>query len=161
RRVIELRESDTTARYYIGLVLARQAKWDEAAAALKDCASRADAKPAVFHNLAFVLEQQHRYDEARVALSVAVERGAAQDPRVQTSLGVVCLLPGALAAADETLTGARALFGARAPTPAWFHFAALAAALVGDTRRAATILAEGVSAHPHAATLHNNLAAVH
>src|SRR5262249_6186173 len=90
-----------------------------------------------------------------------VERGAAKDPRVQTSLGVVCLLTGDLAAADETLTGARALFGARAPTPAWFHFAALAAALVGDARRAATILAEGVSAHPHAATLHNNLAAVH
>jgi tetratricopeptide (TPR) repeat protein len=73
----------------------------------------------------------------------------------------VCLLTGDLAAADEALTGARALFGAKAPTPAWFHFAALAAALVGDARRAASILADGVGAYPRAATLHNNLAAVH
>lgn len=160
RRVIELRDDDTSARYYIGLVFARQAKWEEAGAALRECASRGGAKPVVFHNLAFVLEQQHRYDEARGALQTAIERGAAKDPRVRTSLGVVCLLTGDLAAADEALTGARSLFGAKAPTAAWFHFAALAAALRGDARRAASILTDGVAAYPHAATLHNNLAAV-
>jgi tetratricopeptide (TPR) repeat protein len=51
------------------------------------------------------------------------------------------------------------MFGKK-PTPAWFHFAALAAALVGDSQRAAAILTDGVALHPHAATLHNNLAAV-
>jgi tetratricopeptide (TPR) repeat protein len=159
RRVVELREEDATARYYIGLVLARQAKWDEATAAFRECASRPNAKPAVFHNLAFVLEQQHRYEEARRALNDAVERGGGQDPRVQTSLGILCLLTGDLAAADAALTGARPVFGAKPPTPAWFHFAALAAALLGDAKRAASILADGVAAYPHAATLHNNLAA--
>lgn len=160
RRVVELRAGDTSARYYIGLVLARQAKWEEASAALRECTTVPGAKPAVFHNLAFVLEQQHRYDEARTALNTAIERGAAKDPRVQTSLGVVCLLTGDLGTADQVLTAARALFGAKPPTPAWFHFAALAAALVGDSKRAASVLADGVSAYPHAATLHNNLAAV-
>ncbi len=160
RRVIELRDGDTAARYYIGLVLARQGKWDEAAVAFKECAQRVDAKPAVFHNLAFVLEQQHRYDEARSALNDAVARGGDKDARVQTSLGVVCLLTGDLAAADAALSGARGLFGKRPPTAAWFHFAALAAALVGDAKRAATILTDGVAVHPHAATLLNNLAAV-
>src|SRR5262252_7484501 len=82
RRVVELRAGDTAARYYIGLVLARQAKWEEASAALRECTSVPGAKPAVFHNLAFVLEQQHRYDEARTALNTAIERGAAKDPRV-------------------------------------------------------------------------------
>src|SRR5215467_403892 len=112
RRVVELRAGDSAARYYIGLVLARQAKWEEASAALRECASVPGAKPAVFHNLAFVLEQQHRYDEARTALNTAIERGAAKDPRVQTSLGVVCLLTGDLGTADQVLTAARALFGA-------------------------------------------------
>ncbi len=160
RRVIELRDGDTAARYYIGLVLARQGKWDEATVAFKECAQRTDAKPAVFHNLAFVLEQQHRYDEARAALGDAIARGGDKDARVQTSLGVMCLLTGDLAAADAALGGARAMFGRRSPTPAWFHFAALAAALVGDAKRAALILTDGATAHPHAATLLNNLAAV-
>ncbi len=160
RRVIELRDGDAAARYYVGLVLARQAKWDEATAAFKECVTRLDAKPAVFHNLAFVLEQQHRYDEARAALNDAIARGGGKDARIQTSLGVVCLLTGDLSAADAALAGARGLFGRKPPTAAWFHFAALAAALVGDAPRAASILTDGVTAYPHAATLHNNLAAV-
>jgi tetratricopeptide (TPR) repeat protein len=159
RRVVELRDDDPTARYYIGLVLARQAKWDEAATAFRECASRPNAKAAVFHNLAFVLEQQHRYEQARGALNEAVARGGGQDPRVQTSLGVLCLLTGDLAAADAAFASARSSFGAKAPTAAWFHFAALAAALVGDAKRAVSILSDGVTAHPHAATLLNNLAA--
>jgi len=36
----------------------------------------------------------------------------------------------------------------------------LAAALLGDTDRASSVLTEGVTAHPHAAVLLNNLAAV-
>jgi tetratricopeptide (TPR) repeat protein len=160
RRVIELRDGDASARYYIGLVFARQAKWEEAIGAFKECTARHEAKPAVFHNLAFALEQQHRYDEARVALNEAVTRGGGNDARIQTSIGVVSLLTGDLAAADGALTAARPLFGKKPPTPAWFHFAALAAALVGDVPRAASILNDGVAAYPHAATLYNNLAAV-
>lgn len=159
RRVIELRDGDASSRYYIGLVFARQGKWEDAAAALQECATRVGAKPAVFHNLAFVFEQQRRYDEARSALNEAMARGGGKDPRVQTSLGVVCLWTGDLEAADAAFTTARPMFGKK-PTPAWFHFAALAAALVGDAQRASAILTDGVALHPHAATLHNNLAAV-
>src|SRR5262249_30073038 len=54
----------------------------------------------------------------------------------------------------------RPLFGDRPPTPAWFHYTGLTAALLGDHNRAATVLKEGVTAHPHAAVLLNNLAAV-
>jgi len=160
RRVLELRGDDTSARFYVGLVLARQGQWDDAIAAFDEVAAQPTATMSVFHNLAYALEQQHRYEEARVALDEAVRRGGASDPRVQTSIGVVSLMTGDLRAADAALTAARPLFGKKPPTAPWFHYTGLTAALQGDTTRAASILREGVAAHPHAAPLFNNLAAV-
>jgi tetratricopeptide (TPR) repeat protein len=160
RRVLELRGGDPVSRFYVGLVLTRQRKWDDAVAAFSEAAAQPGAKLAVFHNLAYTLEQLNRYAEARVALEEAVRRGGGTDARVQTSLGVVSLLAGDLAAADAALTAARPLFGSRPPTPAWFHYAGLAAALLGDGARAAAVLTEGVTVHPHAAVLLNNLVAV-
>lgn len=160
RRVLELRSGDTVSRFYVGLVLARQRKWDEALVAFSEAAAQPNAKVAVYHNLAYTLEQLNRHDEARVALEEAVRRGGGTDPRVQTSLGVLNLLAGDLAAADAAFTEARPLFGKRPPTPAWFHYMGLTAALQGDGARSAAILNEGIVAHPHAAALLNNLAAV-
>jgi tetratricopeptide (TPR) repeat protein len=158
RRVVELRVGDRLARFYIGLALARQSKWTEAAAAFSDCAREGSPHPAVLHNLAYALEQQQRYDEARTALDEAISHGGADDPRIHTSLGVLNFLTGDLAAANTSFRNARPLFGTRAPTPAWFHYAALALALSGDVEGAAAILRDGVAAHPHAAILLNNLA---
>jgi len=160
RRVLELRSGDTVARFYLGLVLCRQRKWDDALQAFAEAATVPGAKIAVFHNLAYALEQLNRYEEARVALEEAIRRGGGTDPRVQTSLGVVNLMAGDLRAADAAFNAAKPLFGSRPPTPAWFHYTGLTAALLGDHSRAATVLNEGVTAHPHAAVLLNNLAAV-
>jgi len=161
RRVVELRPgSDRAARFYIGLALARQGKWTEAGAAFSDCAREGPPHPAILHNLAFALEQQQRYDEARTALDDAISHGGGDDPRIHTSLGVLSFLTGDLAAASTAFRTARPLFGTRAPTPAWFHYAALAAALSGDIDAAAAILNDGVKAHPHAAVLLNNLGVV-
>src|SRR6185503_9562665 len=160
RRVLELRTGDGTARFFIGLVHARQQKWEDAIAAFAEAAAQPGAKMAVFHNLAYAYEQQNRFAEARVALDEAVRRGGSTDARVQTSLGVVSLLDGDLAAADSALSAARPLFGKRPPTGAWFHYMSLTAALLGDVSRAASLLNEGGQAYPHAAVLLNNLAAV-
>ncbi|MEP6493041.1 MAG: DUF4388 domain-containing protein [bacterium] len=160
RRVVELRSNDPVARFYLGLVFARQRKWPDAVTAFTEAGAQAGAKVAVFHNLAFALEQMHRYDEARAALDEAVRRGGANDPRVQTSIGVVNLLVGDLQAADGALARARPLFGNRPPTAAWYHYSSLAAALGGNAQRAGAVLTEGTAAHPHAAMLLNNLAAV-
>ena len=37
RRVLDLRDADAAARFYVGLVLARQEKWADAELALGDC----------------------------------------------------------------------------------------------------------------------------
>jgi tetratricopeptide (TPR) repeat protein len=160
RRVLDLRGADVQARFYVGLVLARQRKWPEATAAFTDASRHAGSKHAVFHNLAYVLERQGRYAEAQAALEEAVRRGGDQDPRVHTSLGVVYLLSGDLAAAESALMAALPLFGDRPPTAAWYHYVGLTTALLGDPARAATLLAEGTAAHPHASALANNYAAV-
>ena len=160
RRVIDLRPGDEAARFYVALALVRQSKWTEAANAFHEAAAPRLAKGAVFHNLAYALERLGRFDEARTALEEARKRGLDADPRVRTSLGIVTLRLGDVTAADRYLTEARALFAPRVPTGAWFHAAALAAALQGNLDRASEILAEGISAYPHAAVLFNNQAVI-
>jgi tetratricopeptide (TPR) repeat protein len=161
RRVAELREHDSLSRFYIGLALSRQGKWEEAVQAFTECVAQPGARASALHNLAHALERLGRYDEAQKALDEAVRRGGAKDPRIQTSVGVIALRTGDVVGADEALQLARPLFGTRAPTAAWYHYAALTAALLGDLERAGSLLQEGIAAHPHAAALFNNLAAVH
>jgi tetratricopeptide (TPR) repeat protein len=160
RRVADLRHGDAQACFYIGLALMRQGKWEEAVTAFRDCVAQPGARASAAHNLAYALERLGRYDQAQAALDDAVKRGGAKDARIQTSVGVIALRSGEVAAADQALQVARPLFGTKPPTPAWFHYSALTAALLGELDRAVALLEEGTSLHPHAAVLHNNLAAV-
>jgi tetratricopeptide (TPR) repeat protein len=116
---------------------------------------------AVFHNLAFALEQLGDAVGARQALAAAQARaGHAPDPRLALSRALLHLQAGETAEADAALAEARAHWGARQPSAAWFHAAGLSAALAGDTARASAVLEEGLAMHPHAVALHNNLAVV-
>jgi tetratricopeptide (TPR) repeat protein len=160
RRVMDLRPEDVAARFHVGLVLMRQGRWDEAAQTFAAASRHPGALPPLFHNLAYALERLGRLDEAWSALDEAIRRGGEHDPRVQMSRGVLALRRGEVADAAALLDGARVHFGKRTPPATWFHYAALATALGGDLTRARELLEEGAQAHPHAAPLHNNLAAV-
>ncbi|MDQ6831042.1 MAG: tetratricopeptide repeat protein [Gemmatimonadota bacterium] len=160
RRVVELRESDVQARFYLGLIAMREGRWGEAVEILQGAATVHGAKPAIFHNLSYALERLGRFTEARAALEESVNRGGGDDARLGTSLGVVALKLGDIENADATLSAARAVFGKKPPPPAWFHYAALAAALTGDLDRAKSLISEGVGLHPHAAPLHATLAGI-
>ncbi|HVB32364.1 MAG TPA: DUF4388 domain-containing protein [Gemmatimonadaceae bacterium] len=160
RRVMDLRANDAAARFYIGLVLLRQERWADALAVYEEATARPGVAAAVYHNMAYALERLGRFGEAQRALHEAGKRSGGKNAQIQTSIGVVALRVGDLAAADEALTAARPLWAARPPSPAWYHYAALTAALLGDLPRAQATLEEGVGAHPHSAVLHNNLAVV-
>ena len=161
RRVIDLREGDVPARFYTGLVHLRQHHWSEAVRVLQEVAAApGGARVAVFHNLAYALERSGRAHEAGLALDEALKRGGATDAMVQTTAGVVALRAGDAQGADATLASARPLWGRRPPPPAWFHYAALAAALGGDLQRGIALLTEGIGVHAHAAVLFSNLAAM-
>ncbi len=161
RRVLELRDADGAARFYLGLVHLRRAEWEDAVDTLRRAAHEPDAPAAVFHNLAFALERLGRLDDARAALHEASKRAPTANPRIMLSEAVIALHCGEVQVAEERLAVARSAWGSRQPTAAWYHAAGLAAALVGDATRAIATLDEGLTVHPHAAALHNNLAVVH
>jgi tetratricopeptide (TPR) repeat protein len=160
QQVLDLNKDDGAARFYMGLVLLRQGKWQEAIESLQEAVGKPGATAAGFHNLAIALERVGKYPEALSALQDAVKRGAAKDPRVQTSIGIVSLKAGDLQAADRALTAAKSLWP-KTPSIAWYHYASLAAALQGDMQRAESTLHEGLTQHTRGiAALQNNLAAL-
>jgi tetratricopeptide (TPR) repeat protein len=159
KRVIEINPEDARGMFYLGLVLARQGKWDVAIEAYRAAVALPDARAGSFHNLAIALERVGRYQEALGALKEAYARGGATDAKIQTSMGVLQLLTGEATAADATFTASRKLWRSH-PSAAWYHYAALTAATLGDAPRAESLLKEGIEHHPHAGALHNNLAVV-
>src|SRR3989442_382803 len=90
RRVAELRGSDASAHFYIGLVALKQARWREAMEALRLAAEKGGGRPAVFHNLGFAYEQLGRLDEAEAAYAEAAARAPA-DAQVYLGWGLVAL----------------------------------------------------------------------
>lgn len=162
RRVLELRDADGVARFHLGLVHARRGEWHAAVETFRRAATEPDAPAAVFHNLAFALEQCGDHAGAWRSLEDAQARaGQSPDPRLALSRAVLHLQAGDTTGAETELAAARAHWGARQPSAAWFHAAGLAAALAGDTARAAAVLEDGLTVHPNAVVLHNNLAVVH
>lgn len=156
RRVAELRSSDASAHFYIGLVALKQARWKEAMEALRLAAEKGGSRPTVMHNLAFAYEQLGRYPDADTAYSEAAAR-ARNDPRVYLGWGINALKQGDFTSASGRLDRARELFGAAAP-PAWFWARTLAAAGAGEFEQAEELAAAAVAAYPENAVLRNNLA---
>ena len=126
---------------------------------LREAAAQPRREHAVFHNLAYALERLGHLRRGARALDEAIVRGGGDDPRVQTSLGVLALRTGDVARRTRRSRRAPAVRQA-APPPAWFHYASLAAGLAGDLERALELLTEGVAAHPHALRCSTTLAAV-
>ena len=162
RRVLELRGNDAIGRFYVGLVFARQHKWDDAVAAFsrgRGAARREDGR---------VSQSRIRATSSSIVTTKRARRSTKPCAAAARAIRACRRRSGVVEPARRrssrrrraALVAARPLFGNKPPTAAWFHYMGLAAALLGDSTRAATILNEGAAAHPHAAVLLNNLAAV-
>jgi tetratricopeptide (TPR) repeat protein len=157
RRVADLRPSEGTAPFHIGLIALRQSRWAEAADAFRLALERGGPRPAALHNLGFALEQLGRLDEAEAAYGEAAGR-ARDDARIMIGWSVVALKRADFPAARERLQRARELLGDR-PLPAlWYWSATLAAGGEGDNDAAIETARAGVGAHPADPVLRNNLA---
>ncbi len=157
RRVADLRPTEASAPFYLGLIAVRQGRWDEAAAAFKQAAGAAGAKPAALHNLGYALERLGRLDEAEAAYGDAAAR-ARDDARVMLGWSVVALKRGEHQVAQGRLARALELLGGK-PAPAlWYWAATLASAGLNDGAGALRAAKAGAGAYPASPVLQNNLA---
>jgi Flp pilus assembly protein TadD len=157
RRVTELRPADSTAPLFLGLIAVRQARWEEAAEALRHASDAGVPNPAALHNLGFALEQLGRLDEAEAAYGDAAGR-AREDGRIMLGWSIVALKRGDPQVAQTRLDHARELLNGK-PVPAvWYWASSLAHAGLGDPEGALKVAREGVAAYPSNAVLQNNLA---
>jgi tetratricopeptide (TPR) repeat protein len=157
RRVADLRPSEGTAPFYLGLIALRQARWADAADSLRLAVERGGPRPAALHNLGFALEQLGRLEEAEAAYGEAAGR-ARDDARILTGWSIAALKRDDFTAARERLARARELHGDRPLPPLWYWAATLAAGGEGGNDAALETARAGVAAHPGHAILRNNLA---
>ena len=159
KRVLDLRPGDLPAEFHLGLIAVRQGRLEDAVRAFRHCATRPGGLSAAHVNLACALERAGRLDEARTALiDAALVRPG--DPSVRLVQAVLALRAGEILVAASHLDACSTAWPPHARPAVWFHYAGLVAALRGDLDRAAMVLEDGIAAHPHVATLHNNLAVV-
>jgi tetratricopeptide (TPR) repeat protein len=157
RRVTDLRPSDSSSPMFLGLIAIRQARWEDAAQALRQATESGVPRAAALHNLGFALEQLGRLDEAEAAYGDAAGR-AKDDPRVMLGWSIVALKRGDNQVAQGRLARSRELLNGK-PLPAlWYWASTLATAGLDDTESALCIAREGVAAYPKNPVLQNNLA---
>lgn len=157
KRIVELRASDASASFYLGLIALREGRWHDAATSFQRAAVSAPKATAVLVNLAYAYERMSQPGKARIALEQVVARSGRPEPLAHLGLASLALQKGDLASALAALESARQAWGGTAPPAAWFHYAGLQSVMSGDAERAAAILGEGVSRYPAAAVLLNNL----
>jgi tetratricopeptide (TPR) repeat protein len=158
RRVVSLRPDDPEALFYLGLVALRQQQWPVAAHAFEELAAHGIPRVSVYVNLAYAYERMRSFDQAKIAIDQALSCGGRGDARVQTNAAALAIAVGDHEQADGALAAARAIYGIRRPSAAWYHYAGVNAALTNDLDRAIAVLVEAVQAYPAYAVLWNNLA---
>jgi tetratricopeptide (TPR) repeat protein len=157
RRVAELRPSEGSAPFYLGLIAARLERWSEAADLFRQAVDRSGPRPILLFNLAIALAQLGRLDQAETLFAEAAGR-APEEPRIQTGWGVAALRRGEARAARQRLVRARELWRERPPPPMWWWAATRAAASCDDLDAALVLAREAIELHPAHPVLRNNLA---
>ncbi len=159
-RVLELKEDDAPAAFYIGLISISRRDWAMAASAFQRATVYAPEAVSPLHNLSYSLAKLGQADKARRVCDEILARTERREPVILTWSGALAIQARDAKLANSELEAARQLWGGTTPPAVWYHHSALAAALDGDLQRAERILREAIEAHPHGAALYNNLAVV-
>lgn len=155
RRVVELRPSEGSAPFFLGVIAGRQGRWSDAVDLFRQALDRAGPRGQVIHNLAVALEEVGRLDQAESMFAEAAGR-LPDHPQVYLSWALLGLRRGDPAVAWARIERARELFG-RTPPALWFFAATLALAHQEQSDRALDVAREAVAAYPNHPVLRNNL----
>ncbi|MEX1187539.1 MAG: DUF4388 domain-containing protein [Gemmatimonadaceae bacterium] len=159
-RVLELKEDDAPAAFYIGLISISRQDWATAASAFQRATVYAPEAVSPLHNLSYSLAKLGQMDKARRVCDEILARTERREPVILTWSGALAIQARNAKLANSELEAARQLWGGTKPPAVWYHHSALAAALEGDLLRAERILRDAIEAHPYGAALYNNLAVV-
>ena len=159
RRVVELRPTDGSAYFYLGLIALRQGHWEAGAAYFSRALEYLGPRATVLANLALSLEKAGRYDEAENAYSEAAAL-APRDTRILTGWGIVALHRGEFEVAIGRLDQARETTAEGPLPPLWFWARSLAAAVLDRLPQAEALLRKGLEVYEDHPVLSNNLAVV-
>ncbi len=158
-RVLELKEDDAPAAFYIGLISIARRDWATAASAFQRAMVYAPDAVSPLHNLSYSLAKLGQAGKARRVCDEILWRTERREPVILTWSGALAIEARDPKLANAELEAARQLWCAQPPA-VWYHHSALAAAVEGDLQRAERILREAIATHPHGAALYNNLAVV-
>ncbi len=159
RRVVELRDQDLPARFHLGLIAAKQSRWEEAVEHLEFVRDHGGTRGAVFADLALAYERLGRLDDAESSYADAVSK-ARHDPRIMIGWATVAVHRGDFEVAAGRLERARELLGEEPPSPQWYWARSLAAVGQDDFIEADAILEEGLQRYADHAVLRNNHAVI-
>jgi tetratricopeptide (TPR) repeat protein len=157
KRITELRPNDGSAAFYLGLIAAREGRWNDAVTSFQRAAVSAPRASAVLINMSYAYERLGQIEKARLALDLVISRSKGPEPLAHLGLASLALQRGDLDGAARSLESARAAWGGNIPPAAWFHYAGLEASMRGNAERAAELLTAGVASYPSSAVLLNNL----
>ena len=144
---LELDPKQGRANFMLGLMAFRAGR-------LEDALQRFSAMPegqrdayAVQRNRALTLELMGRYDEALQALDAA-HRARPEDPDVHLFRGIVRIKANNAAKAMEALRAYRTSPKLKKPSPLYYAYTVLAAAVAGDLDYAVVVGREGLGHYP-------------
>lgn len=157
RRITELRSSDASAAFYLGLIALRENRWNDAVTAFQRAAVSAPKTVAVLVNMAYAYERLGQLEKARLALEQVISRSSRPEPVAHIGLAAIAIQRSDLDSAEKALRAARDGWKNSLPSAAWFHYAGIEAAMRGDSMRALELLEEGATNHRTSAVLLNNL----
>jgi tetratricopeptide (TPR) repeat protein len=157
RRITELRPTDASAGFYLGLIALRENRWNDAVTSFQRAAVSAPRTSAVLVNMVYAYEKLGQLEKARLALEQVIARAPKPEPVAYVGLAAIAIQRSDLEAAAKSLRAAREAWKASAPSAAWYHYAGIEAAMRGDSSRALELLEEGTSHHRASAVLVNNL----
>jgi tetratricopeptide (TPR) repeat protein len=157
RRITELRASDASAAFYLGLIALRESRWNDAVTSFQRAAVSAPRTSSVLVNMAYAYERLGQLEKARLALEQVIARSQKPEPVACLGLAAIAIQRADLDGAGNALRAAREAYKNSIPSAAWFHYAAIEAAMRGDSMRALEVLEEGTAHHRASAVLVNNL----
>ena len=157
RRITELRPTDASAAFYLGLVALRENRWNDAVTAFQRAAVSAPRTSAVLVNMAYAYEKLGQFEKARLAFEQVISRSQKPEPIAYVGLAAISIQRSDLDGAAKSLRIAREAWKTSPPSAAWYHYAGIEAAMRGDSTRALELLEEGTAHHRASAVLVNNL----